>query len=147
MRNRFPIREQCRTIPNKPLSANSFLPGATRAGLSERLRAQAQVLAEYQSRLPDELARHLVAVVDGPRGRVLFADAPAWVTRLRFALPHADRARVRVLPPDPVRRKPPARARPVPASARASLEGVAASITDAPLRAALERLARRAGKG
>ena len=88
---------------------------------------------------------------------VLYANSPAWATRLRYvgALirqtvaanggPASHKIVVRVAAPEPLERHPPRRELSVEAAA--ALDAAARSTTEPRLAAALRRLSRRAGSG
>jgi len=114
------------------------------------------LLAQVRKALPSPLASHCVAAgLSGDR-LILFADSPAWGSRLRFLAPGlitalakagtaARDARVRVLIPENAPRQRP-RPRPTLSSANAGLLAqVAQDITDPALREAIKRLARWGG--
>jgi hypothetical protein len=98
----------------------------------------------------------VAAVLQGDR-LTLFADSPAWGSRLRFMAPRVAGSlrgeapalrtvKVRVLPgsaPPPRRPRAPAR---LSASSARILDEVAGDISDPGLRAALQRLARRGSR-
>jgi len=122
--------------------------------LRRSARLQQALLERVRTSLPDALAGHCVAAVLQGDRLTLFADSPAWGSRLRFMAPRVAGAlrgegptvrtvKVRVLPasaPPPPRSRPPAR---LSASSARILDQVAGDISDPGLRAALERLARR----
>lgn len=120
--------------------------------LARQLQANADLLALVHDHLPDNLRAHCHAAHLQDQQLVLFTDSPAWVMRLRFCSAQvlgAVRAtrsnvrgmRVRVQLPERAARRPKRRAS-LSEQARRHLAETAATIENAALKAALERLSR-----
>ena len=82
--------------PNRGLHR---LDGKTLSGSLGAVYRQARELAKLRqalvSGLPEDEARHLVGVSDDGRRLAVFADSPAWATRLRYRAPELEAAAVR----------------------------------------------------
>jgi hypothetical protein len=124
--------------------------------LRGHVRDHQALLERVRSALPEPVAEHCAAVAVSGNRLVVFADSPAWGSRIRFLAPRIIQAlsggptaartvKVRILPaPEPrPRRKARAPARLAATDARV-LEQMAEGISDPDLRAALKRLAARA---
>lgn len=112
-----------------------------------------QVLA---SALPTEESKHLVGVAGNNRRLVIFADSPAWATRLRYRAPDLEAAAMQHCGTRPrlvfrvgVRHgvvEQPHRSPWLPERVVNTLESSARTIKDEGLAAALRRLARGADR-
>ena len=116
------------------------------------LARQARILQQLTPSLPAEISPHLAAARVKDRELVLYADASAWATRLRFLAPQLLRTvqtteprvrsvDVRVALPEPTDACA-RRARPISKQAAAMIADAGAATTDQALSAALLRLAR-----
>ena len=140
-------------MAHSPKSVRQLLKGKpTLKRLELEISAQKALLEQIRAMLPGDLASHCVAARLREQRVVVYADSPAWATRLRFLAPQLPgllravhpavrEVRVRMLihraPPTPIRRR-----------ARQSDEGAfiiqqsAVNTSDPDLRAALLRLSR-----
>lgn len=125
-------------------------------GITDRARMLDRLTAEVRRLLPEVGAHCQVANIRGDE-LILQVDSPAWATRLRYqgkalvgqlrrrGFPELKTVRVRVAPPARSSPPPYRRARLSPSSGEL-LRQTAAAVDDDALRAALERLASRAGE-
>ena len=75
-------------MAHKPKSVRHLLKDKpTLKRLELEVSAQKALLGEVRGLLPDDLAPHCVAARTRQQQLVLYADSPAWATRLRFAAP------------------------------------------------------------
>ncbi|MFM1891957.1 MAG: hypothetical protein RLZ44_1034 [Pseudomonadota bacterium] len=119
--------------------------------LQSELDQQTALLHRLRALLPSAARPHLVAARLHQHKLILYADTPAWVTRLRFQAPQLRAAaaenshqiselKIRIHIPERAGIKPqPAR---LSAAAATAIREGAAGIDDPQLRAALQRLAR-----
>lgn len=128
------------------------------AALLERAREHEAIRRRVFAVLPENARSHCISVVGGKQGITLYADSPAWATRLQFLrgavasslTPSSGegsvRIRIKVLPE--LLRDPRAKFRRHPLQitneARNTILSAAEGIADDGLRAALVRLAYRA---
>jgi hypothetical protein len=120
--------------------------------LARQARDQQALLERVRASLPEPLGRHCAAAVLHGGRLLLFADSPAWGSRIRFMTPRILQAvntrstpartiKVRILPQTEAsqpRTRPPAR---LPAAEARLIGRVAEQTADPDLRAALRRLA------
>jgi hypothetical protein len=75
-------------MAHSPKSVRQLLKGKpTLKRLELEISAQKALLAQLRAMLPDDLAPHCVAARLRERQLVIYADSPAWTTRLRFFAP------------------------------------------------------------
>lgn len=117
-----------------------------------RARALAKLREALVEALPEQERRHFVGVSGSKRRLVIFADSPAWATRLRYCSPDLETAAARHVGvrPNLVFRVavehgvplPPPRSPWLPERVVNTLESSARTVKDEGLAAALRRLAR-----
>jgi hypothetical protein len=119
--------------------------------LGKRVAEQQLLLDQVRLQLPPDLAAHCQAAVRNPGRLAVYADSPAWASRLRYLVPElAERfgiptghIQVRVLAP-PLRRHgdtPERKIKRLSERNRRMLIEVAEGCSDLELKAALRRLA------
>lgn len=143
-------------MPSKPRRIRQLLTeNSALEPLYARALRQQRILSQVRRLLPPNMARHCSAAVLNGSVLSLFTDSPVWVSKFRFQAPqllselraeHPGIANIAVRCETPqkslsAREKLPAARRSDPGSAAVS--ATAANISDAPLRSALLRLAKR----
>jgi hypothetical protein len=137
---------------SRPTAVQAFLEGPGSLGkLLREADEQQRLTARLRGLLPADLAPHLAAVRVRRGCLVLFADSPAWASRLRYAapgirttLPSIRAIRIRVSPPEPRARHAGwggARRPTLSPRVAAQIRAVAAGVSDPSLQQALQRLA------